>query len=102
MTFTVLAWWRAQRGCGTELEPLLATMQQSARKEPGCHEYEVHRSQDDPDTFLLYEVYRDADAYAAHAASEIFVTVGKEQAMPLLEERRREFHTRLQPTDGEA
>ena len=31
--------------------------------EPGCLRFDVHRSVEDPQHFLLYEIYRDEDAF---------------------------------------
>jgi len=35
----------------------------SVRDEPGCVRFDVHRSIDDPQRFLLHEVYRDRRAF---------------------------------------
>jgi quinol monooxygenase YgiN len=48
---------------------LLAT---ASRQEPGCVNYIPHHVEDDPDTVILYEQYRDAKALEAHRASEHF------------------------------
>ena len=42
----------------------------SVREEPGCLRFDVVRDNDDPDHYLLYEVYRDADAFATHRVSD--------------------------------
>jgi (4S)-4-hydroxy-5-phosphonooxypentane-2,3-dione isomerase len=31
--------------------------------EPGCLRFDVHRSTEDPNSFVLYEIYRDAAAF---------------------------------------
>ena len=38
--------------------------------EPGTQTYVLYRSQRDPSQFLVYEVYADQAAFAAHGASE--------------------------------
>jgi quinol monooxygenase YgiN len=38
--------------------------------EPGTRTYLLHRSTADPTKFLIYEVYADEAAFAAHGASE--------------------------------
>lgn len=35
----------------------------SLRDEPGCLRFDVHRSVEDPNRFILYEIYRDEDAF---------------------------------------
>lgn len=44
----------------------------ASRQEPGCVSYVPHQIEDDPDTVLIYEQYRDAKALAAHRDSEHF------------------------------
>jgi quinol monooxygenase YgiN len=44
----------------------------ASRQEPGCVSYIPHHLEDDPDTVIIYEQYRDAQALAAHRASEHF------------------------------
>lgn len=42
------------------------------RDEPGCLRFDVLRDRDDEHRFLLYEVYADDDAFAAHRATPHF------------------------------
>ena len=44
----------------------------ASRQEPGCINYIPHHLEDDPNTVLIYEQYRDTKALAAHRASEHF------------------------------
>lgn len=50
----------------------LALLATESRREPGCLAYVPHQVQDDPDTVLIYEQYRDPQALEAHRASEHF------------------------------
>lgn len=50
----------------------LRALAEASRQEPGCVSYIAHYLQDDPDTVLIYEQYRDESAQAAHRASEHF------------------------------
>ena len=54
----------------------LAAIEENARRsvadEPGCLTFEVCQDQQDDHHFFLYEIYRDADAYAAHRAAPHF------------------------------
>lgn len=50
----------------------VALLAAESRREPGCVTYIPHQVQDDPDTILIYEQYRDAQALEAHRASEHF------------------------------
>lgn len=40
--------------------------------EEGCLAFDVCQDPDDPTVFVLYEVYRDADAHAQHREMESF------------------------------
>jgi quinol monooxygenase YgiN len=46
----------------------------ASRQEPGCVNYIPHHLEDDLDTVIIYEQYRDAKALTAHRDSEHFKT----------------------------
>ena len=50
----------------------LRALASATRQEPGCISYIPHHLEDDPDTVLIYEQYRDAKALAEHRESEHF------------------------------
>jgi quinol monooxygenase YgiN len=62
-----------------------------SRAEPGCLAYHPCRDAEDPRAFLIFEIYRDADALAAHGDSEHFRRYVLGEAIPLLESRERTF-----------
>ncbi|MEM9029846.1 MAG: putative quinol monooxygenase [Pseudomonadota bacterium] len=49
-----------------------ANAKASVETEPGCQQFDVCRSSDDPQTFFLYEIYDDRAAFEAHKATEHF------------------------------
>jgi autoinducer 2-degrading protein len=54
-------------------EPFLeATLHnaRNSRKEPGNLRFDVLRSEDDPNCFFLYEIYRDKEGFADHQRTE--------------------------------
>jgi quinol monooxygenase YgiN len=57
-----------------------AAFTQATRAEPGCLWFDWSRSLDDPNTYVLIEAFRDADAGAAHVRSEHFKTA--QQTLP--------------------
>ena len=64
---SVVATIRAAKGKGDALAALLAEQAAVVRKEePGCLVYRPHRSTEDPDLFLFYEMYVDDAAFDAH------------------------------------
>lgn len=64
---TVVARLRAAKGQGDALATLLAEQADAVRNaEPGCLVYRAHRSVEDPELFLFYEMYTDDDAFELH------------------------------------
>jgi quinol monooxygenase YgiN len=59
-----------------------------ARSEPGCRLFHVGVDPKDATHVLLYEVYADADAFAAHQATAHFKRYVAE-VVPLLASRER-------------
>jgi len=59
----------ARAGEEDALEAVLREAVGPCRAEPGALIYELSRSDAEPGRFFLYEVFRDADAHAAHSAA---------------------------------
>lgn len=51
----------------------LANGGRAVREEPGCLRYDILQDAKDPNRIYFYEVYRDRDAYKAHANNPDFV-----------------------------
>jgi len=68
---TVLVTLRVKPGHVQEfLAAIASNAEASLRDEPGCLAFAVHQSREDPFTYLLYEVYRDDEAFSiAHKAA---------------------------------
>jgi quinol monooxygenase YgiN len=60
--------------------------------EPGCHLYQVSRSQDNPDLLMLYELYADEAAVQAHRETPHFKEIIEGTVAPLLAKRERELY----------
>lgn len=69
-----------------EIAETLRNLAEASRQEPGCISYIPHQVEDDPDTVVLYEQYKDDKALAAHRASDHF----KKLAVGGLYQRMRE------------
>jgi len=54
------------------LAGMAANAESSVRDEPGCLRFDVCSVDGDENRFLLYELYTDAEAFAAHKASPHF------------------------------
>jgi autoinducer 2-degrading protein len=54
------------------LAGMAANAEASVRDEPGCLRFDVCSVDSDENRFVLYELYTDADAFAAHKAAPHF------------------------------
>ena len=60
---------RAQPGRRDELLGAFDGLHDAVGGEPGTTVFTMHVARDDPDVVMFHEVYRDADALAAHRES---------------------------------
>ena len=89
MEFVVIAKYLARAGEEGRVEEALRKMVAPTRAEPGNLDYQVFRDPGQPDVFVLFERYADADAFEAHRASGHFGTWLSGQVLPSLAERTR-------------
>ena len=68
----IVAVLAAKPGRETELEALLKSMAAESRAEAGNLRYDLWRDADQPNRFVLDELYKDNDAVAFHRASPHF------------------------------
>ncbi|HVJ08960.1 MAG TPA: putative quinol monooxygenase [Acidisarcina sp.] len=88
VTFTVRMRFAGEdRQQVVEILKNLATL---SRQEPGCVNYIPHFIEDDPDTILIYEQYRDKEALEAHRASPHFQKYAIAGLYQLMRERASE------------
>lgn len=66
----------------------------SVANEPGCLQFDLSVHNDAPGTFVLYEVYTDADAFKAHQAMPHYAAFRK-VADALVIDRKAHFMERL-------
>jgi (4S)-4-hydroxy-5-phosphonooxypentane-2,3-dione isomerase len=70
-------------------------------KEPGVARFDVVQQQDDPTRFVLVEVYRDANAAAAHKETKHY-PIWRDGVAPMMAEPRFSVKfNNLFPEDGE-
>ena len=55
------------------LAGMSANAEAAVRDEPGCLRFDVCSVADDPNRFVLYELYTDAEAFAAHKRAPHFL-----------------------------
>lgn len=74
---TVISHVRARRGYEAIVKDLLQKLVVPSRAERGCLDYSVHESSSDPTLYVIYQVWEDAEALAAHGTMEHIVKFRK-------------------------
>ena len=67
---------KAKQGKEKDLETALKGLVKKVQTEEGTLQYILHKSLDDPYTFLFYEVYKDRDALSRHRTTDYFKEIG--------------------------
>ncbi len=73
-----------------EMQAAVRILANESRREPGCVSYIPHIAEDDPDTIVIYEQYRDKEALAAHRGSPHFKKYGVGGLLQRMKERSME------------
>lgn len=84
---SVIARYRTKKAHGDEVAELLVRHSAAARQEPGCLQFDVLRSREDGDVFVLLERYIGEQAFADHRTSPHFKRLIENGVVPLLEQR---------------
>ena len=74
-----------------EIAEFLRLLAAESRREPGCVSYVPHQLQDDPDTVLIYEQYRDEAAMEVHRGSAHFKKYIIEGILQKMRDRNVEY-----------
>jgi len=72
---------------------------QASAKEPGVARFDFLQQKDDPTRFVLYEVYRDAEAPAAHKQSPHYNEWAAKVDQMFAAPRTRALYANLEPDD---
>lgn len=85
--FIIYVDFRLKPGCFERFRALVVdNARASVRDEPGCRRFDVFVPEGGADRILLYEIYDDEAAFAAHLATPHFAAFDKESA-PLVADR---------------
>jgi quinol monooxygenase YgiN len=96
MSFSLIAKIKAKPGSEKALEDAFRDMIKKVRAaEPGCLTYILHKSNDDPTTFVWYETYTDDAAFATHRKTDHMKEMGARIANLLAEKPQIELLTEL-------
>ena len=79
MTIGVIAKLTVAEGKNEEFERIFSELvSQVAANEPGNNFYQVHRSRQDPQLYIVLEQYTDQESLDAHGSSDHFRSLGRE------------------------
>lgn len=96
MPSTLIAHYYVQPGKADVVEAALARMADAVRAdEPACLLYNANVSLEDPNHYVLYEVYEDEDGLVAHRETPHFKEIIEGIVVPVLEKREREVYRRV-------
>jgi quinol monooxygenase YgiN len=77
-------------GHGDEIERIFLEMAEHVRRtEPGCLRYDVGRSRDQRDDFVVWEIYVDQDAFDGHRVTAHFERLMNGQLPAVVGNRQR-------------
>jgi quinol monooxygenase YgiN len=76
---------------GDRAEAILRELREASRKEEGVMAFEVARSREKPNVFVLWEKYRDEAALDFHKATEQYNRLVLNGVRPLARERTGEM-----------
>lgn len=95
MAITLIAKIKAKPGTEKEMETAFRDMIKKVRAaEPGCQNYILHRSNQDPTQFVWYETYADQAAFDNHRHTEHMKEMGG-RIGNLIEKREIELITEI-------
>ncbi len=66
---------------------ILLRFARACRSEPGCLDYGIFRSVEQPERYLSLERYADSEAFEAHRDSPHFRDIGMAELLPLATSR---------------
>jgi autoinducer 2-degrading protein len=92
MAYSIAVTWIAKEGEEDAVAAALERLVEPSRAEEGVLVYIPHRDPENPRKFYIYEQYVDEAAYTAHTETEHFKRDGFGDAIPRLEDRKREFY----------
>ncbi len=69
-----------------------------SRDEPGCSEYRITQSNENPALFLTYEIFDSMEAVEVHVASDHYQNLLVKVGDSLLKEPKVTFATEIEPS----
>ena len=94
---TVVAYLRPRPGKEDETRALLLSLVEPTREEPGCIDYDLFRSDDDPCVFMFYENWRSREDLDRHLTMPHLVPLFERKSDLLAEDIDVKLYTMTSP-----
>ena len=85
--------WVAKEGKEQKTAELFRQLTAEARKEPGCLMFVVHRHNENPRQFYIYEQYKDQAALDAHRATPHFLKIARGSLLEVADRTTGDLYT---------
>lgn len=95
MAFVCNAIWTARPGSENVIQEALTQLSPATRTEPGNIYYQVYVDPTIANVYRIFEVYADAESFAAHRQYDHFIEHALGKAIPELESRVIETYETL-------
>ncbi len=93
---TIIVRYEAKPGAEDAIASALGKLIAPTRREPGCLQFVVYRSQEEPGQFVIYEQYADDDAVAAHRETAHYLEMHR-VVPPMLAGRQKGRYDEVAP-----
>jgi len=57
---------KSKSECRTELKAILKNLTENSKKESGCLQYDLHQNIEDPNVFILHEIWKNKKGLDLH------------------------------------
>jgi quinol monooxygenase YgiN len=91
---------RVKPGAGPAFRDASRANAEASRREPGVVRFDLIADREDPERFVLVEIYRDAQAAASHKETAHYAAWRDAVAETMAEPRRSARYVNVSPDDG--
>ncbi|HEU4790780.1 MAG TPA: putative quinol monooxygenase [Flavobacterium sp.] len=83
---------KSKSECREELKAILVELSRNSKKEAACLQYDLHQNIEDPDVFILHEVWKNNEGLDLHKKQSHFLKFNEASEL-FLEEKITVFTT---------
>src|SRR3954453_20758775 len=95
MAYVLVVRMTAREGEEERAAELIRELAPASGQEPGNAHYLAHRDPEDPRVFLMYEQYRDQEAFEEHGRTEHFQRLARGELFGVRADRQRACYVTL-------